>query len=138
MNAAITNEIGYDSDISPVGWYLATYQLRFTELADKTNDDLNRRFLVWENTILVKASGMDEAYDKAVEFGNANTEPYQGGDAGIPVQWVFEGIIELLPIYEALDDGSEVAWGECKRSLKTILRRVISKDEARQNPKRIG
>lgn len=122
-----------DSDISPVGWYLATYQLRFIELAHTANNDPERRFLIWENTILVKASGIDEAYDKAVTFGLENTSPYKGGPAGVDVQWVFEGIIDLLPIYEELGDGSEVAWGEYKRALKTIRRRAISKEEARQN-----
>jgi hypothetical protein len=125
-----------NSDISPVGWYLATYQLRFVELAQTGNDDPERRFITWENTILVKASGIDEAYDKAVTFGLENTSPYKGGPAGVDVQWVFEGILDLLPIYEELADGSEVAWGEYTRALKTIRRRAISKDEARQNSTR--
>jgi hypothetical protein len=125
-----------DSDISPVGWYLATYQLRFVELAQAGNDNPERRFLTWENTILVKASGIDEAYDKAVTFGLENTSPYKGGLAGVDVQWVFEGILDLLPIYEELGDGSEVAWGKYTRALKTIRRRAIGKEEARQNSAR--
>lgn len=129
--------MSYDSDISPVGWYLATYQLRFIELAQSNNDDLNRRFLTWENTILVRASGMDEAYDKAVEFGVADTQPYKGGSKGIAVQWVFEGIVGLMPIYEELEDGAEISWAESTRSLKTIRRRAISKEEAHQNPERV-
>jgi hypothetical protein len=78
---SLTSALGpmtYDSDISPVGWYVATYQLRFVELAQAGNEDLERRFLTWENTILVKASQIDVAYDKAVEFGLANTQPYKG------------------------------------------------------------
>jgi hypothetical protein len=126
----------YDSDISPVGWYLATYQLRFIELAQPGNDDPERRFLTWENTILVKASNIDEAYDKAVTFGLESTSPYKGGPEGVDVQWVFEGILDLLPIYEELGDGSELSWGEYKRALKTIRRRAISKEDARQNSTR--
>jgi hypothetical protein len=136
---SLTSTLGpmtYDSDISPVGWYVATYQLRFVELAQAGNEDLERRFLTWENTILVKASQIDVAYDKAVEFGLANTEPYKGGPGGVAVQWVFEGIVELLPIYDELDDGSEISWAESTRALKTIRRRVISKEEARQDPRR--
>lgn len=128
--------MSYDSDISPVGWYLATYQLRFIELDQTGNNDPERRFLTWENTILVKASGIDEAYDKAVKFGLENTLPYKCGLAGVDVQWVFEGILDLLPIYEELGDGSEVAWGDYTRALKTIRRRAISKEEARQNSAR--
>jgi hypothetical protein len=126
----------YDSDISPVGWYLATYQLRFIELAQMDNEDLKRRFLTWENTILVKASQIDDAYDKAVQFGLQSTTPYKGGPTGVDVQWVFEGILSLLPIYEELEDGSELSWAESKRALSTIRRRVITKEEARQNPTR--
>ena len=80
---------------------------------------------------------MDEAYDKAIEFGTANTQPYNGGSTGSDVQWVFEGIVELLPIYEELEDGAEISWAESTRSLKTIRRRAISKEEARQNPGRV-
>jgi hypothetical protein len=126
----------YDRNISPVGWYLATYQLRFIELAQAGNDNPERRFLTWENTILVNATNMDEAYDKAVEFGREASTPYKGGPEGIDVQWVFEGIVSLLPIYEELGDGSEVAWAECTRTLKTIRRLGISKEEAKQNSTR--
>lgn len=125
--------MNYDGNTSPVDWYLATYQLRFIELAQPNNDDLNRRFLTWDNTILVKAASMGEAYAKAVELGMANTHPYHGGPAGVEVQWVFEGIVELLPIYEELKDGAEIAWSESTKSLKTIRRRVISQEEAHQN-----
>ena len=127
----------YDSDTSPVGWYMATYQLRFVELAQAGNDNPQRRFLTWENTVLIKASQIDEAYDKAVEFGLKNTTPYKGGPAGVDVQWLFEGIVSLLPIYEELEDGSELAWAESTRTLGTIRRRVISKEQARQNPPRV-
>lgn len=102
-------------------------------MAHTANNDPERRFLIWENTILVKASGIDEVYDKAVTFGLENTSPCKGGPAGVDVQWIFEGIVDLLPIYEELGDGSEVAWGEYKRALKTIRRGAISKEEARQN-----
>jgi hypothetical protein len=128
----------YDTNLSPVGWYLATYQLRFIELDQAGNDNLQRRFLTWENTILVNATHMDEAYDKAVEFGREATTPYKGGSGGVDVQWVFEGIVSLLPIYEELGDGAEVAWAECTRTLKTTRRLVISKEEAKQKSARLN
>jgi hypothetical protein len=129
--------MSYDSDISPVGWYVASYQLRFVELQRPGNHDPERRFLTWENTILIKASSLDEAYDKAVAFGNEHTEPYHGGPNAVDVQWLFEGITELLPIYEALEDGSEISWREETKALKTLQKRVISKEQARQNPARV-
>ena len=40
-------------DISPVGWYIAAYLLRFT-LVGQESDDVEDQTTAWENTILVK------------------------------------------------------------------------------------
>lgn len=69
-------------------------------------------FLVWENTVIVRADNLDEAHDKVVAVANRATEPYLGGPEGKPVRWIFEGITELLPIYEPLEDGAEIMWAE--------------------------
>jgi hypothetical protein len=107
-------------DISPVGWYIAIYQLRFVQLADKRNSDPKRRFKVWENTVLVKAKNLDDAYRKVVRLGKAAATPYKGGSDAVDVQWLFEGVTELLPVYEEIEDGAEIMWGEWTRSLKRI------------------
>jgi hypothetical protein len=52
-------------DESPIGWYIASYLLRFVEPAEPRNDDEEAKFLIWENTILVKATDLDEAFDKS-------------------------------------------------------------------------
>lgn len=115
----------HDKNKSPVGWYVGSYLIRFIELEDIGNDDLEKRFLSWENTIIVKASDLDEAYGKVVDVAKSDTKPYKGGPDGIPVQWVFEGVTELLPIYEKIEDGSEIMWAEHKpRKLKN-LRRIV-------------
>ena len=124
--------MAYDNCISPVGWYVATYVLRFVELAQERNEELAKRFLTRENTILVSAADIDVAYDKAVEFALAETEPYKGGAAGVDVQWIFEGIVSLVPVYENLEDGSEIFWTKAHRSLNTIRRRTMSKEEVRR------
>lgn len=122
-----------DKNISPIDWYIGSYLLRFIELDDTNNDDLEERFLSWENTIIVKAKNMDEAYDKIVENAKLGTDVYEGGPDKVPVQWVFEGVTELLPIYEELEDGSEVMWAEHNpRKLKNLRRRVKNKDEFKQ------
>lgn len=110
----------HSKDLSPVGWYISTYQLRFVELADKRKNDLSRRFTVWENTVLVKASNPREAYRKVQRIATAATKPYKGGVDAIDVQWLFEGIVELLPVYEDIEDGAEIMWGERTRSLAKI------------------
>ena len=120
----------HDKNRSPVGWYIGTYLVRFVELDDGHNDDPEARFLAWENTIIVRADSMDEAYDKVVQEALLHTEPYKGGPDGVPVRWVFEGVTELLPIYEELEDGAEVMWAEHRaKKLKNIRRLIRQKHE---------
>lgn len=108
-------------NVSPVGWYVASYLIRFVELARKDIEDPEARFLSWENTVLIRAGDLDEAYDKCVALAREGTAPYKGGPDGVPVQWQFEGVTDLLPIYEELADGSEIMWAEhAPRKLKNL------------------
>lgn len=123
----------YDKNISSVGWYVGSYLIRFIELEKDKNDDLEERFMSWENTVIVKASDLDEAYDKVVEIAKADTKPYKGGPKGIPVQWVFEGVTELLPVYEELEDGAEIMWEEhSPRKLKNLRKKIKDRNNLRQ------
>lgn len=117
----------YDKNVSPVGWYVCTYLMRFVELADKNKDNPDARFLSWENTVLVKASSIDEAYDKTVSIARQETKPYKGGLDGVDVQWVFEGVTEVLPIYEKIEDGAEIIWRERNPSKLKNLRALVRK-----------
>ena len=111
----------YDKNKSPVDWYVGSFLMRFIELENNNNDDLEEQFLAWENTVIVEAKSMDEAYNKISKIAEQDMKPYKGGDKGVPVQWVFEGITELLPIYEKLEDGSEIMWTEHpKEKLKDL------------------
>lgn len=122
-----------DKNSSPVGWYIGSYIIRFIELYDDDNFDTEKRFRAWENTRLIKASSLDEAYDKLVKEAELDCEPYKGGPKGIPVQWVFEGVTELLPIYEEIEDGSELMYRELNSTkLKNIRKAVRQKNEFRQ------
>jgi hypothetical protein len=120
----------YDKNISPVGWYIGTYLIRFIELNEDGNDDLEKRFHSWESTVIVKANSMEEAFNKIEGIAKEEEEPYKGGPNGIPVQWVYEGITELLPIYEELADGAEVMWGEHKPRKLKKLRSMASRSVA--------
>ena len=75
----------HDKFTSPVEWYVGTYFLRFIELLDTKNDDLEEHFDAWENTVIVKAKSFDEAYDKVVKIGKEASVPYKGGADGVPV-----------------------------------------------------
>jgi hypothetical protein len=122
-----------DKNISPIGWYVGSYIIRFIELNDEGNFDPDKRFTAWENTKLIKANNLDEAYDKLVEVAELGCEPYRGGPEGVPVQWVFEGVTELLPIYEELEDGSEIMYREHNPTkLKNLQKAVRKKHEFSQ------
>ncbi len=122
-----------DKNISPVGWYVGSYLVRFIELNEEGNEDLENRFLTWENTIIVKATNLEEAYDKIVKVANEGAAPYKGGPDGVPVQWVLEGVTSLLPIYEELEDGAEIMWAEHNpKKLKNIRKMVTPKEGFKQ------
>ena len=124
----------HDKNISPVGWYVGSYIIRFIELNEDNNDDPEKKFLAWENTKIIKASNLDEAYDKLVKEAQLETEPYKGGKDGVPVQWVFEGVTELLPIYEELEDGAEIMYREHNpKKLKNLRKRVKEKSDIYQD-----
>ena len=124
----------HSNDLSPVGWYVGSYQLRFVELSETGNDDPHGEFLVWENTVIVKAGSFEQAYEKVVAIGVDATEPYRGGEQGVPVQWLFEGVTELLPIYDPLEDGAEIMWAELPSvELARLRLRAKSLEELRQH-----
>jgi Domain of unknown function (DUF4288) len=108
----------YDKNTSPVGWYVGSYLLRFVRTEASAKNDPGRRFLSWENTVLVKARSLDQAYAKVERLGRAKTMSYRGESKGIPVRWIFEGVTDLLPLYERLRDGAEIMWTE--RSPRTL------------------
>jgi len=123
----------YDKNTSPVGWYVGSYLIRFIELAEKDNDDPEKEFMAWENTIIVKANSLEEAYDKIVEEASLETKPYKGGPDGVDVQFVFEGVTELLPIYEELEHGAEIMYREHNATkLKNLRKAIKQKYEFRQ------
>ena len=129
--------MSFSADISPVGWYVGTYQLRFVEINDKRRNDPKRRFLTWENTALVKAKSLREAHQKLVKLGKRPTKPYKGGADAVDVRWLFEGVIELLPVYEKIEDGGEIMWAERTRSLKSI-RRLAKKPSEFKQPRAVA
>jgi len=125
--------MAHDKNVSPVGWYLVSYILRFVELTDPQNDDEEARFTSWENTILVKADSLDHAYDKAMKIADEAAQPYKGGPNGVPVQWKLVGISDVLPIYEEIGDGAEIAWAErAPRKLRNLKQMVKPKGAFRQ------
>jgi hypothetical protein len=48
------------------------------------------------------------------------------------VQWIFEGVTEVLPVYEEIEDGAEIMWAEYSRKLKTIRKSTKGKKQVFQ------
>lgn len=102
---------------SPHGWWVATYIMRL----DEGQSHLTQRCLAWENTILIQALDRNQAYTKALKMGKASAK---SGN------WLFEGLTEILPIYEKLEDGAEIIWTEHRSvTLKKIRSRLRKKND---------
>lgn len=57
-------------------------------------------------------------------------KPYSGGPNAVPVQWLFEGLTELLPIYGKLEDGAEIMYREINPTkLKNLRKMIRQKDD---------
>jgi len=113
---------------SPFGWWIASYIERF-EPENEASENLNRRCLAWENTIIIKARNREEAYRKAEKAGKVgnNLEATINGRKGV---WKYEGLTSLLAIYEDLEDGAEILWNEHKNiTVKKVRSWVKSKDQ---------
>ena len=125
--------MAYDKNTSPIGWYVGSYLARFIEIKDEANGDPDAKFLAWENTVLVRACSLDEAYKKVERIGKKHGMSYKGGPEGVPVRWEYLGITQLLPVYEEMEDGSEIMWAEhVGRKFKTLKKWVKPKGSFRQ------
>lgn len=125
--------MAHDKNTSPTGWYFGSYLLRFIELDAPNRDDPEAKFLSWENTVLVQAQSLEEAFEKIEKIGKDASTPYQGGEEGVWVQWDYLGVSDVLPIYEDIADGVEIAWTEhTPRKLKNLKQWVQPKADIRQ------
>lgn len=116
-----------NANVSPAGWYYCSYLIRFCEVGNPINDDLEARFSSWENTVLIQANSIEQAYDKTVKIGLSQQDIYTNVEQK-QVQWVFEGVTEVLPIYDKLEDGVEIAFtARNHRKLKNLRKMVLEK-----------
>ncbi len=113
------------SSVSPVGWYLGSHVLRLVELDEGSSDDPDERYLAWENTVIVQSPDMERAFRSVEKIARRASRPYLAGDDGRRVQWQFVGITELLPIYEEIAHGAEIAWRERPRTKLATLKKMV-------------
>jgi uncharacterized protein DUF4288 len=96
---------------SPYGWWIATYVLR-DQWDDNPNPSPKSRCTAWENTIILQAADREAAYEKAVKLASGAATEFGNQKGDRTGRWVFEGLMSLLPIYEELEDGTEILWTE--------------------------
>ena len=110
-------------------WFLADIIERAEMVGDdKTNP--NRRCLTWTNTVLIQAPSIEEAYDKAIKIGRANYSMRYKAASGKTCNWKVLGLSSLVPIYEDIEDGAEIAFtDEGSIAAKTSERMIKTKNE---------
>ena len=118
----------WDRNRSPVGWYVATYIERFEfEGEDKKNP--RRRCRAWESMILVKASTPEQAYRRALRHVAGSEDPSWTNGRGERGRLIFEGLTELVPVYDPLEDGSEICWTDHQNFSVQRIKGMIKKKE---------
>lgn len=86
------------------GWWIFEEVEQFVSKRQKKLSSTSR-CLTRLNLRLLRARSRGEAYRKAMKFGGAGMPSKTHGG-----EWRFVGISMLLPIYEELEDGSEILW----------------------------
>jgi len=85
-------------------WYLAGLIQEFHAMNKETK-------LIYLNWTLVNATDAEEAYSKALKFGEAYNAEYANNE-GVIVTIRFRGLSDLNEIYEELEDGAEIVYDE--------------------------
>lgn len=99
-------------------WVFSEVEYWVSQRQPKLTD--NSRCLVWENTRLIRASGRDAAYRKAMRLaGVGHPSKTKSGE------WRFAGISMLLPVYEHVEDGVEILWDDRGRMPMRRIKRLV-------------
>ena len=89
-----------------IKWFLADIVETITIQGMKTQS-------IWINTYLIRADTPAIAYQKAIVIGNSLNIKFNNS-RGQTVKYKFIGLHDILPIYEPLKDGAEIAFEEYK------------------------
>ena len=108
--------------MSEIKWYLS-YEMVVFEL-DPPNEQ--HEFEVWENHILIRADGPEEAYERALKHGRGENEPVTiDGKKG---RSRFLGLKNLVKIYDELEDGAEIEFRKLVMTRESINHSVNPKE----------
>jgi hypothetical protein len=84
--------------------------------------------LVWVNKRLVKATSLEQAYEKALEFGNAYNHTFINTDQE-EVKSSFRGVRDLYLIYDKLEDGAELIYEEYEEITEDEIAAMVTPKE---------
>jgi hypothetical protein len=87
-----------------------------------------------DSTHILKADDVLKAYEKIHYHYKTIKEKELTKLNGKKGRWVFEGVIDLVPIYEEFEDLSEILWNEHKNiAVKTIKKELLSIADIKSN-----
>ena len=99
---------------SPTGWWIFCEVEQWVSDHQKTLSPLSR-CPVWENLRLIRAKNRKKAYKKALKLGELGHPSRTNGG-----EWRFVGVSMLLPLYDEIEDGTELLWND--RGLMTVAK----------------
>lgn len=91
-------------------WYIVEI-IEKCEPVERNEKQELRRVTTWGNHHLIKADSPEKAFDKAEKLGKEAEYKFTNSDK-IEMEWIFVGIGELLPIYEDIEDCTELMWND--------------------------
>jgi Domain of unknown function (DUF4288) len=115
-------------------WYIVEIIEKCEPVTRNENQEL-RRVMTWGNFHLIKAKTPKEAYDKAVKIGKDGEYKFINSNK-LEMEWIFIGIGNIIPIYEDIEDGSEIMWEDYGFiSNKKAMRFPVSEEKLLQDLK---
>lgn len=100
-----------DKIASPIGLYLASYMIVFIESNEPMKEDPEKKFMVWEDTVIVKADNREDAYDRVLDEV-IQPDRVQKNPGVLAFSWLCEGVTEFLPIVEVFPHGCKILYQE--------------------------
>lgn len=101
-------------------WFLAELIQQFTFM-----DGSHR---VWVNTVLVNAASVEQAYEKALKFGELYNQTSINSDQE-EVKESFRGLRDLYLVYEKLEDGAELLYKDYEQITEEEIAAMVTPKE---------
>jgi hypothetical protein len=102
-------------------WFLAELIQQFTFV--------DGSYSIWVNTVLVKATSVEQAYEKALGFGEAYNSLTSTDEDGDEVKVTFRGLRDLYLIYDKLEDGAELIYTEFEEIAEEEIAAMVTPKE---------